>query len=276
MDGKIKGRSETRRQFEGKTSEKTVAARPSTSMFPDGDFDWDTNKNADFRSHNVRKMENRKAEDNLKPLQGKLKDKSVSKKQFVAKQADRTLAARPTTTMIRQRGLSFEEGTTGRRDFKDPGVTSMPQRATHKDSLNLLSKNAKLEGTSVSKTTYQNHPRSRSAGPDPRQRFQKTSLALLDGPLEGVSETRSNFDGRGYDGRSQSLDRPRPGGNIELNKSSPFAQKQSTSSYDYKTAFDAARPLKVRMLEIWKETGLMFSYPKYLNLTKSWIYLSKM
>ncbi len=225
----------TRKQFDGKSVERTTKARPNTSMVKNGDFDWQTNKKADFKGHDVRKQEKMKAEDNLKPLEGKLKGKTESKSQFDGKQADRTLVVRPNTTMMREG--DFDWNTHKRENFGDPGIKSVPQRATQKDNLNLMPKDAKLEGASVSKSTYQNHPRSRSAGAEPRQRYQKTNLKLLDAPLEGVSEMKSNFDGKAFDSRSKSLDRPRPDGNLELNKNSPFTQKQSTTPiYDYKTA----------------------------------------
>jgi len=278
LDGKLAHETEARRQFDGKAVERTTKARPNTSMLRDGDFDWETHKKAEFRSHEVQKQEKIKAQDNLKPLEGKLKDKTESKRQYDGKQAERTQAARPSTSMLQEgnfnwkthkkedykhydgvkkaepqkygdnlqsRGLSFEDGSTHGRDYADPGITSVPQKATRSDNLNLLPKDAKLEGQSVTKTTYQNHPRSKSAGPEPRQRGQKTNLALPDAPLEGVSETRGNYDAKAIANRSKSLERPRPEGNLALNKDSPFAQKQATSAYDYKTAFEASRPDKV-------------------------------
>ena len=245
LDGKLADETEARRQFDGKAAERTTKARPNTSMLRDGDFDWETNKKADFRSHEVQKQERMKAQDNLKPLEGKLKDKTESKRQYDGKQGDRTQAARPATSML-QEG-KFNWNTNKKDDYRHHDGVKKTELHKMQDNLNLLPKGAKLEGQSVARSTYQDHPRSRSAGPEPRQRFQKTNLALPDAPLEGVSETRGNFDAKAIANRSKSLDRPRPEGNLMLNKDSPFAQKQATSAYDYKTAFEAARPDKVSL-----------------------------
>jgi len=55
-----------------------------------------------------------------------------------------------------------------------------------------------------------------------------------------------------------------PGGNIEINKGAAFAQKSSTSSYDYKTGFSNSRPVKV--VFFWHQNKSDFSCYFFLRL----------
>ena len=277
FEGKLRDKSESKKQYDGKQAERTNMVRPGTTMLREGDFDWETNKRADYKQHELRRQEISKAQDNLKPFEGKLKGKSESKKQFDGKQADRTTMARPGTTMLREgdfdwnthkgdayknydgvkkiekqkmddnlksRGLSFEEGTSGRRDFKDHGIKGLPERGTKKDNLEILGKGEKLEGMSVAKMTYQGQASNLGLqGRQPIQRgSQKGNLALVDAPLEGQSESKSNYISNADHDRSKAFERPRPQGNLEVNKGLPFTQKQST---DYHAGFATSKPEKV-------------------------------
>jgi hypothetical protein len=277
FEGKLRDKSESKKQYDGKQAERTNMVRPGTTMLREGDFDWETNKQADYKHHELRRQEISKAQDNLKPFEGKLKGKSESKKQFDGKQADRTTLARPGTTMLREgdfdwnthkgdayknydgvkkiekqkmddnlksRGLSFEEGTSGRRDFKDHGIKGLPERGTKKDNLEILGKGEKLEGMSVAKMTYQGQASNLGLqGRQPIQRgSQKGNLALVDAPLEGQSESKSNYISNADHDRSKAFERPRPQGNLEVNKGLPFTQKQST---DYHAGFATSKPEKV-------------------------------
>jgi hypothetical protein len=58
-----------RKQFDGRQAERTTKARPNTAMLTEGDFDWETHKKSEFRSHDPRRQELAKAPDNLKLLQ---------------------------------------------------------------------------------------------------------------------------------------------------------------------------------------------------------------
>jgi len=108
FEGKLKDKSESKKQFDGKQAERTNMARPTTALLTEGDFDWETHKGAEYKHHDVKRQEYLKAQDNLKPFEGKLKDKSESKKQFDGKQAERTNMARPTTALLTEGDFDWE------------------------------------------------------------------------------------------------------------------------------------------------------------------------
>jgi len=116
LEGKLKGKSETQKQYEWKGGERSQMARPETAMLREGDFDWQTNKKSDFKGHEVKKQERSKVGDNLKLFEGKFSDETVSKNEYNGKQSDRTSKARPNTSMLREG--DFDWDTQKKMDFK--------------------------------------------------------------------------------------------------------------------------------------------------------------
>jgi hypothetical protein len=82
LEGKLRDKSESRKQFDGRQAEKVAPARPADSMFQDGDFNWETNKRSDFRQHELQRQELSRARDNLRPLEGKLADETEARCSF--------------------------------------------------------------------------------------------------------------------------------------------------------------------------------------------------
>ena len=116
MEGKLKSKSETQKQYDWKQAERSQKARPETAMLREGDFDWETNKKSDFKVHDLKKQERSKAEDNLKLFEGKFSDQTVSKNEYDGKQSERAGKARPNTSMLREG--DFDWDTNKKTDFK--------------------------------------------------------------------------------------------------------------------------------------------------------------
>lgn len=72
-------------------------------LFQDGELDMQTHKQQEFREYNYNKRQGPvKSEDTLKPLQGKLRSKSETRKQFEGHTGERALQARPSTGLSRK------------------------------------------------------------------------------------------------------------------------------------------------------------------------------
>ena len=242
LDGKLRDKSESKKQFDGRQADRTNLARPNTSMLREGNFDWETNKKSEFKQHDVKRQEHIKAQDNLKIFDGKLRDKTETKKQFTGQPTERSQMARPATTMLQ--GGDFDWNTRKTDDFRTYDGHQKPDKVKVGDNLGVPGKHAKLDGVSESKSTYQAHPSDLvSEGREPRQRGQKGNLALLDAPLEGMSESKSNYGSSTGHDVSRAHDRPKPKGHLEVNKGSPFSQKNSTSNQEYQAGlpFDKAQ-----------------------------------
>ena len=109
--------SEHKKEFEGRAAERTMKARPNTSLAREGHIDWNTHKNSEYQYHDVSRQDLARVPDNLKPLEGKLKGKSETQKQFDWKQAERMKNARPSTAMLNEG--DFDWDTNKKTDFKE-------------------------------------------------------------------------------------------------------------------------------------------------------------
>ena len=109
--------SEHKKEFEGRAAERTMKARPNTSLAREGHIDWNTHKNSEYQNHDVSRQDLARVPDNLKPLEGKLKGKSETQKQFDWKQAERMKNARPSTAMLNEGDFDWDKNK--KTDFKE-------------------------------------------------------------------------------------------------------------------------------------------------------------